>query len=769
MPSIKASRTAKSDLQPAHPLPVGEALTALDRYRRNALLETVAVAARDLLRTSDLKISLPNVAERIGLAAGVDRVHIFLIEANDGRGGILKHWMWTVENLPTPDDFRNPTQPMTEVGLASWLDRLKDGGMIAEHTRAMAPAARSLFERGGVQSTLAVPIFADETWQGFIGFDVCRGEREWSTAELDAIRTLAELIGAAIARTIHLESLADATRIIESSPTVLFRLAPQPPFPLIYVSENLRQYGYEAKALLAEPARWLSLIEPTDRSNILTDLNGLIEGKSERVRLDFRLRKPDGSQVWFESDGRLLHSATGKLIGIEGILNDVTERKQTAEKIATLARTDWLTGLANRAAFVDRLNLEWARAKRSMTQFALHYIDLDRFKDINDTLGHPMGDKLLQTVAERLRQCVRETDMIARFGGDEFAVLQDNVSDPVEVEALAIKIGRVIASPYRLGGNDVTTSASIGVVLWHAGIESADAMMMKADLALYRAKAEGRNQFRFHVAELDDQTRERMLISEDLRHAVERGEFELYYQPQVELATGRPIGLEGLLRWNHPRRGVLSPSMFVPIAETTGSIGGIGAWVIGQVCQQIKQWKEGGTVPPLIAVNISGSQFKLAGDIDRIVTAELERYGVAPRQLELELTESVLIETARRAGDMLKRLLQSGIRIAIDDFGTGYSSLDYLRSFRVSRLKIDRRFVEHVAVSPDDAAIVRATIGLAHALGIEVLAEGVETETQRDFLISAGCRLGQGFYFAPPMTATAAAEYLRSQRQSSAA
>ncbi len=884
-----AAKVARARLPGGEPLT--DALAVLDAHRRDKLLEAVAIAARELLRSSDLKVSLPKVAEEIGCATGVDRAHIFLVNGGDRSGHILQHCLWTVEGLPTPAEFRDPGGSMAEAGLRSWIPRLERGETIVGHTRDFDRSARALFELGNVKSVLCVPVFADGQWRGLIGFDDCRGERDWSAVEIDTIKILAELVGAASSRASHLKSLADASRIIESSPTILFRLSPDPPFALTFVSQNMQRYGYAAKDMLAKPDRWIGLIAPDDIPTMMANINLLVEGKTDHTRIDFRLRKPDGSWVWFDSEGYALRNDTGKLTGIEGILSDVTERKRSestvsfsnillntalesspdailiidakgqiiefnqnfialwdvpqalvlagadepvlavvtsrvkdeqeflarvrylydhpeiqsheeielkdgriidrhsgslydtqrkylgrvwffrditekkraAERIAMLARSDLLTGLANRAAFLDRLKLECARAHRGATQFALHYIDLDRFKDINDTLGHPMGDRLLQAVAKRLKSCLRETDMVARFGGDEFAVLQDDTSDTAQIEALAAKIGEAVGRPYALGGNQVTTSASIGIVPSRGDIEGADDMMMKADLALYRAKNEGRNQFRFHVAELDDETRERMVISEDLRHAVQRGELELYYQPQVELDTGKLVGLEGLLRWNHPRRGLLPPAMFIPIAETTGNIGSIGEWVIAQACRQIKAWSESGIEPPIVAVNISGSQFKLAGDIDRIVIDDLARYEVAPSRFELELTESVLIETVRRHGDIFKRLQQAGVRIAIDDFGTGYSSLDYLRSFRVSRLKIDQRFIQNVAKSADDAAIVRATIGLAHELGIEVLAEGVETAAQRDFLIAAGCKFAQGFYFGRPMQAAAIAGFLRSK------
>jgi diguanylate cyclase (GGDEF)-like protein/PAS domain S-box-containing protein len=880
-------------LRPGDPTTLAGALAILDAHRRDKLLEAVAIAAKELLRSSDLSVSLPKVIEQIGHATGVDRAHIFLVDAAGGEGKILQHHVWTVPGIATPPEFQNAEAPMANVGLKSWIPRLERGETIVGHVRDFDSAARAQFDLAGVKSTLWVPMFGDGQWLGMIFFDDCHSERDWSPAEIDTVKTVAELVGAAVARTSRLQTLADANRIIENSSTILYRLSPQQPFQLIYLSQNVRRYGYDADQLLASPDRWLQLFESEYHPIIAADIKSIIEGKTEHTLIEFRLKKSDGSFAWLEGRGYAVRDEERRLVAIEGILTDITERKRSeselsfshillttalenspdaiiivdasdriimsnqhfielwdippefahagidepvlktvasrmkyeskflagvrdlynhpeiqnheeletkdgriierhsgslydaqrkylgriwffrditekkraAEKIAALARTDALTGLANRAAFLDRLNLEFARAKRGGNQFAVHYLDLDHFKDINDTLGHPIGDKLLCAVAERLKACGRETDMVARFGGDEFAVLQDDIGGSASVGSLAAKIGEVVAAPYVIEGNQMSTTASIGIVPFSGDIADADVMMMKADLALYRAKNEGRNQFRFHVVELDEQTRERMIIGEELRHAIKRGEFELYYQPQVEIKSGRIVGMEALIRWNHPKRGLMLPAAFIPIAETTGSIVPIGEWVIDHACQQIMAWNGLGIAPPTIAVNLSGAQFKLASQLDKIVTENLARYDVAPERLELELTESVLLETTQRHSEAFKRLRKIGVRLAIDDFGTGYSSLDYLRSFRVSRLKIDRRFITDVTTSADDAAIVRATVGLAHELGIEVVAEGVETAGQRDFLIAARCSFAQGYYFSEPVPAAAASELLRHNLQ----
>ncbi len=866
----------------------------LDGQRRDRLLEAVAVAAKELLRSSDLAVSLPKVAGEIGSATGVDRTHIFLLDPDRSDGCIRQHYLWTAANPQALPGFRDTAEgTMEEVGLRGWIEKLRRGEPVTCHVRDLQPKARDMFNAAGIKSILSVPVFAEGQWLGMIGFDDCRSERNWSAVEVDVVQTMAELVGAAIARTKHLQSLADANRIIQNSPTILFRLAPQPPFPLIYLSRNIDHYGYDVDALLAEPEAWLQLIHAEDMPAIIREIEALLSGERELANIEFRLKKADGAIAWFNGHGRMMRDAEGRLAAVEGILADITERKRAEEeqafsrillttalecspdailivdasgriikfnrhfvglwnlppsvlqsgldeptlavvaeqaknkseflarinylyehpdvqsheeielldgriidrhsgalydphqkylgrvwffrditgkklaeqKIARMARTNSLTGLPNRAAFLERLTLEFARARRGGAPFALHYLDIDHFKDVNDTLGHPAGDKLLCAVAERLAVSVRDTDMVARFGGDEFAVLQDNIGSNAAVEHLAGKIGEAIGAPYELDDNRMSTSVSIGIVPYRADIANVDAMLMKADLALYRAKTDGRNRFRMHVDELDEETRERVAMSEDLRHALDRRELELYYQPQFNMASGEIVGLEALLRWSHPVRGQLLPEVFIPIAETNGTIIAIGDWVIGEACRQIARWRDALIDPPLVAVNLSGVQFKLATRLDRIVLDNLARYRVPPSCLELELTEPVLLETTQRNDEVLERLHKAGVRLAIDDFGTGYSSLDYLRAFHVSRLKIDRRFIDDLASDADDRAITDATIKLAHALGIEVVAEGVETPAQRDFLLKAGCTLAQGFLFGKPMPVDEASRLLQRKLQ----
>jgi diguanylate cyclase (GGDEF)-like protein len=433
-------------------------------------------------------------------------------------------------------------------------------------------------------------------------------------------------------------------------------------------------------------------------------------------------------------------------------------------KVLELAQTDSLTTLANRRAFHDRLTLAFAASRRGSNPFAVLYLDLDDFKAINDTLGHATGDALLQEVVARLRTSIRETDLVARFGGDEFAILQTDVTDFDTVAKLAAKIIRMLAAPYTINGDELRITASIGIAPYSDEVAGPEAMMMQADLALYRAKDDGRNCFRFHSGELDQQVHLRVTLADELRLAIERSELELYYQPQVEIRSGLVVGLEALVRWKHPTRGMIMPSIFIPIAERTGAIAPLGHWVLDQACRQFRQWHDQGIVPKVLAVNVSAVQFKSSTEFDIVVSECLKKWGMAASDMELELTESVLMEVAQKQSDTFGRLRALGVRIAIDDFGTGYSSLKYLTKYPVNRLKVAKEFVMQVTTDTRNAAVVRAAVRLAHELCIEVIAEGVETEAQAHFLISAGCEHAQGYHFSRPVNAERATALLRRGR-----
>jgi diguanylate cyclase (GGDEF)-like protein len=424
-----------------------------------------------------------------------------------------------------------------------------------------------------------------------------------------------------------------------------------------------------------------------------------------------------------------------------------------------LAETDPLTLLANRRALFNRLHRLFAAAHQP---FAIICIDLDNFKGVNDTLGHGVGDALLQQVSQRLRAKVRRSDIIARTGGDEFTVVLSDV-DLDGASAAAAGVVDALAAPYAIGDHEVHVTASVGVSLCSTECQDADAIITQADIALYRAKQDGHNCFRLYSAELDRQLQQRAALADELRGAIDRNELELHFQPQVEIASGRIIGLEALVRWNHPARGVISPATFIPIAEETGIIVSLGRWVFDEACRQARLWQQEGIAPQAIGVNVSTIQCNKS-DITRDFGRSLERWHVQPGLMEVELTESVLMEVTEHHCGIVERLRALGLRIAIDDFGTGYSSLSYLTNFPVDRLKIAQELVLSVDTDHRHASVVRTAIRLAKDLGIEIIAEGVETASQARFLASADCAYAQGYRYGRPMNAARATELLRQGR-----
>jgi diguanylate cyclase (GGDEF)-like protein len=435
----------------------------------------------------------------------------------------------------------------------------------------------------------------------------------------------------------------------------------------------------------------------------------------------------------------------------------LTECNQT---ISELARTDPLTALANRRVFQDRMAAAFEKAKCGGEPFAVLYIDLDHFKDFNDLMGHPAGDALLVQVGKRLLAEAGDADCVARFGGDEFAILQSNAGAEGASEALAKKIVAVLNETSMLEGHAARISASVGVSRYVEELDGPDAMLMQADLALYRAKDAGRNRVCIHDKAFDQLACDRVILGRELMAAIESGGLALHYQPQVDIESGRIVGLEALVRWNHIQRGPISPAVFIPIAEKTGSIVDLGKWVFDEACRQTRVWQDEGIDAPTVAVNVSAIQCKRP-ELEQDIVGSLTRWKIAPGRIELELTESVLMEATQHHRDIIARLRALGLRLAIDDFGTGYSSLNYLTNFPVDRIKIAQELIFKCTTEIRYAAVVRAAIHLAEELDTEVLAEGVENAEHAQFLSSAGCKFAQGYFFSRPVDAAQATTLLR--------
>jgi len=561
------------------------------------------------------------------------------------------------------------------------------------------------------------------------------------------------------------KELADANMIVQNSPTILYRLRGEPSFPLIYISQNIVKFGYDPATLLGAPNWADMLMEPEDRAKFGAAVTQLLEKDAQGGTIELRSRRGDGTRFWVENRYSPVRDKMGRLTEVEGIVIDVTERKSAEERLALLARTDGLTGLANRTTFVERLHQTFASAKRGGNPFAILYLDLDRFKDVNDTLGHPVGDLLLKEVAERLRTCTREGDLVARLGGDEFAVLQTEIAQASDAGELANRILHAISTPFDINDNEVRITASIGVCPFTAGSGSPDVMLSRADLALYRAKDSGRNQYRFHSEDLDKEVLERVYLSEELRKGIEANELDLFYQPQVELLSGKIAGLEALVRWRHPKRGLLEPKDFLPIAEQTGTIVALGHWVFAKACEQLRVWQKQGVAPAIITVNLSLMQLKNEREFIRDLTETAKKWDVPLSNFEFDVTEATIAHLTWTQNSVLAQLRGLGARIAIDNFGTEYSSFEYLRFYDVSHLKIARSLVATATTDPERAAIIRVMINMARELGIGIMAEGIETEEQRSlFLVPGGVPpMAQGFYFSGAVDAADASELLRNQ------
>jgi diguanylate cyclase (GGDEF)-like protein len=439
-------------------------------------------------------------------------------------------------------------------------------------------------------------------------------------------------------------------------------------------------------------------------------------------------------------------------------------RRQAEERVHHLAHFDELTGLPNRSTFNQRLNHALVQARRNDEPVAILFIDLDRFKNINDTLGHEAGDRVLKQVAERLRGCLREGDTVGRLGGDEFVVLIEELAQPMHVAAVAQKIIAAVAQPFFLEAHEFHITASIGISTYPDDSKDMQGLLKNADISMYRAKEQGKNNYQFYSVLMNIHTLERLALESDLRRALERNEFVLHYQPKVDIGSGRITGMEALVRWQRPGKELIAPVQFIALAEETGLIVPIGEWVLRTACARNKSWQEQGLPPLRIAVNLSARQFaheNLLQDVARV----LRETGLDPAALEFEITESMVMHDPERAVTLLIRLKAMGIHLSIDDFGTGYSSLSYLKRFPIDSVKIDRSFIHDVPGDADDAAITRAIIAMAHSLRLKVIAEGVETEEQLSFLREHGCDEMQGYCFSEPL---AEEEFLRLLQNSAA-
>jgi len=509
------------------------------------------------------------------------------------------------------------------------------------------------------------------------------------------------------------------------------------------------------------PFGLLSRVLSPDRQHLHASMERAREGVP--YQMSFRVQRADGSLVTLFEQALPVRDEFGRVVRIEGVTQDVTERELAEQRIHFLAFHDSLTGLANRQMFREMLDHALARSRRLGTRCALLYLDLDRLKRINDSFGHTLGDQILREVASRLLGSVRSADfvgreglqpdeVVARLGGDEFTVLLTDLAHTEDAARVAARICQELEQPIHMDHVELVVTASVGIALFPENGDDAETLLRHADMAMYAAKQRGRNTFEFFTETMQQRAIERLSLEQDMAHALEGGQFALHYQPQVDAITGRIVSAEALLRWNHPQRGAVSPVEFIPVAEETGLIVPLGEWVVREACRQIAQWRDQGRPVVPVAINLSAINFRSDSLLPQIVDA-LESNRLSSHFLHVELTESAVMQEPQSALAKLAALKALGLTLSIDDFGTGYSSLSTLKQFPIDLLKIDRSFVRDLPDDESDASIVDAILAMAHALGLRVVAEGVETEAQRQFLAQRKCGLMQGYLFSRPLPA----------------
>ncbi|MFC3107052.1 amino acid permease [Undibacterium arcticum] len=544
--------------------------------------------------------------------------------------------------------------------------------------------------------------------------------------------------------------------ILDSIPMVVWSISAA--HELLYMNPAAHIiYGRSVAEFTADRTLWTSIVHPDDRTRVMQWLAQVLAAES--LALQYRIVRPDGEVRWLEDHARMVRDEHGNPLRLDGVATDISERRLRDERIEYLANFDSLTGLPNRNLFMNRLEQSLIQERRAQGKLGLLFLDIDRFKHINDSFGHAFGDSLLKEFAARLKSVLRERDTVARLGGDEFVIILAGISEYENAARVALKILNAFLQPLSVDGRELHVTTSIGVSVYPEDDDEADALLKHADVAMYRAKDQGRNCFQCYTLEMGSKAVERMELEHALHHALENNEFELHYQPQIDLKSGRVKSVEALIRWHHPELGSVAPLRFIQLAEETGLIIPIGEWVLKTACAQTSAWHRAG-YRLTVAVNVSGRQFQQK-NMPQLVQSVLDGTGLDAAYLELELTESMLMNDSEATIQILGHLKAIGVGLSIDDFGTGFSSLSYLTRFAIDIIKIDQSFISGLAKKPEAASITLAIIALAKALGLKTVAEGVETAEQLDFLHANGCDAIQGYYFSRPLPADEMTTLLR--------
>jgi diguanylate cyclase (GGDEF)-like protein/PAS domain S-box-containing protein len=761
--SLRAAARGRDHTNPMSRLPNGPLATVppgtdpvpetTDLRRRESILSAVAFAAERFLRGPRWEESLPEVLERLGTATAVSRVFLYAAPSEPGAAPTAVR-RWEAADAP-------PLRAGVERGLAGnadalarWSAGLQTGALLHGRTSDQPPVIRELLAQWSVLSFAVVPIHTGEGFWGVLGLSDCARERDWSAGELEGLRTAGEVLGAAIQRAADERALRSSEErfrvLVQNVPAVVYLCRNDARYTMLYLSESVRDLtGRPAADFLADEVSFVEIYHPDDAVAIGSQVDTAL-AERRAFHLAYRLRHTDGGWRWIEERGQGVFE-DDELRYLEGSLVDISDRKRAEAELLHNALHDGLTDLPNRALFLDRLQVAMGRARRALGEpFAVLFVDLDRFKVVNDSLGHAFGDQLLVAISQRLRDCLRPGDTIARFGGDEFALVLEDLQDPADALRVAERIQESLASPFDLGGHEVYSGASIGIALDSPAYATPEEVLRDADTAMYQAKARGRGGHVVFDPEMHARALARLALESDLRRALERQEMVLLYQPIVALGDRSVVGVEALLRWAHPARGLLAPDAFLEVAAETGVLPAIGAWVLHEACARLHAWHR--QAPHLLLhVNLHPVEFTHP-NLPAVVASALSLASVTPACLRLELTEHVIMQDADRAVLMLEELRRLGVSLCLDDFGTGHSSLSALHRFPISALKVDRSFVARLGEEADGAEIVRTIATLGRTMQIAAIAEGIERERQLELLRELGYRFGQGYHFAPPLT-----------------
>ncbi len=756
---------------------------------RSQQQEALAKLAQQALAEIDLSELLDKVSDLVARTLKVDRVEILelLSDLNGLRLRAGAGWRAAAQQV-TPVTPNSPSDYMLRTSQPVVIDNLRTERRFAQ---------LDLLQRQGVVSSMSVLIANFDRPFGILSLH-SQTQRSFSGDDLIFLKAVASLTSTAIdrhrletvmtqakaaivrAETAEIAKQALETEIVERQRIEAALRESEERYALaasgangglwdwnlrsneVYFSSRWKNMlGYSEAEIGNSPQEWFDRIHPDDYERVQLEIRHHREGLTAHFESEFRLRQKNGSYGWMLSRGLAVCDAAGQFYRIAGSQTDVTARKQAEDQLLHIALHDELTGLANRALFTNRLDRAIARTNRQQAAFAVLFLDLDRFKVINDSLGHLVGDQLLVATAERLRRCLRSSDTCARLGGDEFAILLEDIQESDDAMTLVERISAELREPFRLAGQEVFVNASIGLVLDTERYTDKAALLRDADTAMYCSKAAGRGCYTVFTPNMHEQAMTLLHLEADLRRALERQELQLFYQPILALNNQRLTGFEALLRWQHPTRGLLLPAEFIPVAEETGLIISIGWWVLREACAQMQQWQAEFKLEShlTMSVNLSGKQFSQP-DLVAQIAQILQETGLEPQRLKLEITESVIMTNADAAVQMMQQLKAIGVQLAMDDFGTGYSSLSYLHRFPIDTLKIDRSFIDSADSDLEKLEITRTVIALAWNLGMNVAAEGIETDRQMAQLKLFKCGLGQGFLFSHPLDRQATAEWL---------